>query len=84
MMTIWTVQMGDRSNPHLVGHIHSTCAIPGLQGIYNVLGGQPDTSTAARREDCVTNPGRRTKTKRLSMQEKLAMEFHERKLMYFK
>ncbi|CAB1344783.1 unnamed protein product, partial [Coregonus sp. 'balchen'] len=46
--------------------------------------GQPATSAAARREDCVTNPGWRTKTKRLSMQEKLAMEFPEHKLMYLK
>ncbi|CAB1332257.1 unnamed protein product [Coregonus sp. 'balchen'] len=95
-MTIWTVQMGDRSNPHLVGNIHSTCAIPGLQGICNVADdhhclvgirqdeGQPTTSAAARREDWVTNLGRRTKTKRLSMCDKLAMEFNERKLMYLK
>ncbi|KAK6308726.1 hypothetical protein J4Q44_G00201890 [Coregonus suidteri] len=46
--------------------------------------GQPTTSAAARREDWVTNPGRRTKTKRLSMCDKLAMEFNERKLMYLK
>ncbi|CAB1332578.1 unnamed protein product, partial [Coregonus sp. 'balchen'] len=46
--------------------------------------GQPTTSAAARREDCVTKPGRRTKTKRLCMHEKLAMEFHEHKLMYLK
>ncbi|CAB1337869.1 unnamed protein product, partial [Coregonus sp. 'balchen'] len=96
MMTIWTVQMGDRSNPHLAGHIHSTCAIPGLQGICNVaddhhsLEGirqdecQPATSAATRREDYVTNPGRKTKTNRLSMHEKLAMEFNERKLVYLK
>ncbi|CAB1325701.1 unnamed protein product [Coregonus sp. 'balchen'] len=43
--------------------------------------GQPATSAAARRKDCVTNPGWRTKTKRLSMHEKLAMEFHVRKLI---
>ncbi|CAB1311880.1 unnamed protein product [Coregonus sp. 'balchen'] len=46
--------------------------------------GQPATYAAARRKDCVTNPGRRTKTNRLSMHEELAMEFHERKLMYLK
>ncbi|CAB1340204.1 unnamed protein product [Coregonus sp. 'balchen'] len=37
--------------------------------------GQPATSTAARREDCVTNQGWRTKTKRLSMHEKLPWYF---------
>ncbi|CAB1343172.1 unnamed protein product [Coregonus sp. 'balchen'] len=55
------------------GRTHSfNMCHPRLQGI------------SARREDCVTNQGRRTKTKRLSMHEKLAMEFHERKLMYLK
>ncbi|CAB1313479.1 unnamed protein product, partial [Coregonus sp. 'balchen'] len=47
--------------------------------------GRPfQSSFAARREDCVTTPGWRTKRKRLSMHEKLPMEFHERKLMYLK
>ncbi|CAB1326022.1 unnamed protein product [Coregonus sp. 'balchen'] len=76
-MTIWTAQMGDHSNPLLVGH-NSTCAILGLQGICHGIRqdkGQPGGKI-------VTNPGRRTKTKRLSMHEKLAMEIHECKLMY--
>lgn len=55
----------------------------GLEGIRQDEG-QPATFAAARREDCVTNPGQRTKTKRLSMHEKLAMEFHERRLMHLK
>jgi hypothetical protein len=39
-------------------------------------------TSAAVRGKIVTNLGWTTKTKRLSMHENLAMEFHECKLMY--
>lgn len=45
---------------------------------------QPTTAAAAWREDGVTNSGQMRRTKRLTMHEKLAMEFHEHKLKYLK
>lgn len=46
--------------------------------------GQPATSAADRKKDCVTNLGRSTKTNKLTMHEKLTMEFCERKPTYLK
>ncbi|KAK7175679.1 hypothetical protein R3I93_000059 [Phoxinus phoxinus] len=40
---------------------------------------QPTTAAAAWREDGVTNSGQMRRTKRLTMHEKLATEFHEHK-----
>ncbi|XP_045929983.1 myb/SANT-like DNA-binding domain-containing protein 3 [Micropterus dolomieu] len=45
---------------------------------------QPTTAAAAWREDGVTNSGQMRRTKRLTMYEKLSMEFHEHKVKYLK
>ncbi|KAJ7992472.1 hypothetical protein DPEC_G00278900 [Dallia pectoralis] len=46
--------------------------------------GRSTTSAVGTREDGITIPGQRTRTKRLTIHEKLAMEFHEHKIKYLK
>ncbi|CAB1323588.1 unnamed protein product [Coregonus sp. 'balchen'] len=68
---------------HQCNHFQEADDHHSLEGIRQEEG-QPATSAAAKREDCITKPGQRIKTKMLSIHEKLDMEFHERKLMYLK